>query len=145
MDIPEYPFPASSSGLTSLRPYPPVTPAPQPPQRFFSTRHHHPGHPKFPETSLTCPWIDCSVNKFENHFFPLPLPSCPKLPLATTTNKWIFLGVAVNRPELFLVKICTCWEIYELQMHMIFLVSKIPYIYIILFLKWFFLGGLWGV
>jgi hypothetical protein len=79
------------------------------------------------------------------HFPYQAAPNCPELPLATTTNKWIFLGVAVNRPELFLVKICTCWEIYELQMHMIFLVSKIPYIYIILFLKWFFLGGLWGV
>ncbi len=130
MDIPEYPFPASSSGLTSLRPYPTPRQSVSPP--FFSTRHHHPGHPKFPEssltcpsihcsvnkffenhffplpeTSLTCPWIDCSVNKFENHFFSLPSPSCPKLPLAATTNKWIFLGVAMNHPELFLVKFCT--------------------------------------
>ncbi len=30
MDIPEYPFPASSSGLTSLRPYPTPPPSSQP-------------------------------------------------------------------------------------------------------------------
>ncbi len=75
MDIPEYPFPASSSGLTSLRPYP--TPRQSVPP-FFSTRDDHPGHLKFPESSLTCPSIDCSVNKFfEKSFLSTSLTKLP--------------------------------------------------------------------
>ncbi len=169
MDIPEYPFPASSSGLTSLRPYPtPRQSAPPPPQTLLLNPPSSSGSPEIsrnfshlPVNWLfgqqifwnsflsTCPWIDCSVNKFENHFFPLPSPSCPKLPLATTTNKWIFWGVALNHPELFWVKFCTVGKFFELQMQWFFWSLKFHiyiyiYIYKILFLNKN-LGGLWGV